>query len=167
MNKRSAEDEISANTSRFRLDEIGDHEGYERKNRSRNNQILGRRIRRRVADHGDEFVALAFMENIYARFGRAMTNGECSSSCLASECLDQVIDNALAVVIECLACTEPFYEVEIPWGGCCDYLIACCDGELDCIAADARRATPDEKGLAGRFGARNGWKLESEMVFLK
>lgn len=123
-------------------------------------------MRHGIRGHGDEFVAFALVEDVQAVLGRSGTDREGAGGGLAFECVDQVGDNGLAVVVEGLAGSELLDEGEVPRRASGDDFVAGCDGELDGITTNARRSSPDEKGLAGRFWGCGGI-LEAQLVFLE
>jgi len=94
---------------------------------------------------------LQLVQNIEAGFGCSCAHGERPGCCLAFERAGDVRNDGLALVIEDLACAELLHELEILWRRGGDDFVACCDSELDCIAANARRSTPNEKCFTPGF----------------
>jgi hypothetical protein len=101
-----------------------------------------------IRGHGKEFVAFAFAEDIEAEVRCSITDRHGAGASFALECLDQVRYNSPALVVEDLAGTKFPDVVEVLGGGGGDDFVAGSDSELDCVAADACRAAPDEYGLA-------------------
>ena len=68
------------------------------------------------------------------------------------------------MVVEYATCAEGFHVLEVLWRRSGEDFIAGRDGELDCVTADARCASPDQVGLSIGHLRRLGWELEGEEV---
>ena len=135
------------NASQHSLNFILQYRAQERNHRPNEDKTLGRVLWHGERNHANVFLAGSLGHDVYAFLGSPGSYRNRASHRLAAQCLYYIVRNGRAPIIPDFGCAQAFKQFEILRRCRGEYFIASSRSELDCITANACRATPDEDSL--------------------